>query len=108
MGSERRRHPRLGVNVPVTFTGETVNGEGSALNVSREGCLVESDTQVEQGAYLEMRIHIPQRLLPLVVELAAVRWVSGRIFGVEFRYMQPDQHECLETFIATHQTQTTS
>lgn len=105
MGSERRKHPRFGVKFPVTFTGETVNGEGSALNVSRDGCLIESDTQVEQGVYLEIRIHVPQTLMPLEVELAAVRWVSGRVFGVEFRYMQPTQYECLEKFIAMLQTQ---
>lgn len=108
MGSERRKHPRFTTNFPVTFTGDTVNGQGSALNVSREGCLVESDTQVEQGAYLAMAIHFPQRLMPLEVELAAVRWVDGRIFGVEFRYMQPDQDESLEKLLSTLQTQPTS
>ncbi len=108
MGSERRKHPRFGVNFPVTFTGETVNGEGSALNVSCDGCLIESDAKVEQGAYLEIRIHVPQKLMPLEVELAAVRWVSGRVFGVEFRYMQPAQYEGLEKFIATLASQPSS
>ena len=103
LSSERRKHERFGVNFPVTFTSDTVNGEGSALNVSREGCLIESDARVEEGAYLAMSLHTPQALMPLEVELAAIRWVDGRVFGVEFRYMQPDQHESLEKLLSTLQ-----
>lgn len=105
MGSERRKHPRFSSNFPVTFTGETASGDGTVMNLSREGCMVESDIKVEQGAYLAMSIHFPQQLMPVEVELAAVRWVSGRVFGVEFRYMQPEHHESLEKFLSTHQTQ---
>ncbi len=105
MGSERRRHTRYTSKFPVTFTNEKVTGEGTAINVSREGCLIESDTQVEQDAYLAMTIHFPQLLMPLEVELAAVRWIEGRVFGVEFRYMHPEQHESLEKLITALKVQ---
>lgn len=108
MGLERRKHPRFATNIPATFTGDTVNGEGTALNVSRDGCLVESDTQVQPDTYLSMSLHFPQTLMPLEVELAAVRWVKGRVFGVEFRYMQPDQHDSLEKLLSVLRTQPTT
>lgn len=108
MASGRRKHQRFSVNVTVTFTGETVAGQGTALNLSLEGCMVESDAHLEEGAYLAVSIHFPQVLMPLEVELAAVRWVNGRVFGVEFRYMQPDQYESLEHILSTLQAPSTS
>lgn len=108
MNSGRRKHQRFGVNLPVTFTGDTVAGRGSTLNLSREGCMIESDCRLEEGVYLSMSIHFPQVLLPLEIELAAVRWVNGRVFGVEFRYMQPAQYESLERILSALQTQPTA
>lgn len=108
MISGRRKHQRFSVQFPVTFTGETVAGQGSALNLSREGCMIESDSQLEEGAYLAVSIHFQQVLLPLQIELAAVRWVNGRVFGLEFRYMQPDQYESLERILSTLEIEPTS
>ena len=108
MGSNRRKHQRFSVHFPVTFTGDTVTGQGLVLNLSLEGCMIESDSQLEEGTYLAVSIHFPQVLLPLEVELAAVRWGSGRVFGLEFRYMQPDQYESLERILSTLHTQPTS
>lgn len=108
MGSEQRSHPRFSSNFPVTFTGETARGDGSVMNLSREGCMIESDQQIEPGAYLTISLHFPHLLMPVEVELAAVRWVNGRVFGVEFRYMQPDQHENLEKILSSLQNQPTA
>ncbi len=70
--------------------------------------MVDSHIQVEQGAYLQMSVHLPQLLMPVEVEVAAGRWVNGRVFGVEFRDMQPARHESLGKFLSSLQTQPTS
>jgi len=45
---------------------------------------VVSSRRVELGAYLEMKVLMPDNGPSLCVELAKIRWRKGRRFGVEF------------------------
>ena len=78
---------RVHTDFPVVFAGEAYVGEGTVLNVSVPGCAVHSRKQVQPGAYLEMRMLVPDTTPPLRVGLAKVRWCEGRRFGVEFIQM---------------------
>jgi hypothetical protein len=100
---EQRKHPRIEVHVPVSFTGEQISGEGSVLNLSKEGCLIQSDTAVREHSYLDVRVYLPNTLKPVEVDLAAVRWVKGREFGVKLLHMQPEQSDRLSSYIASIQ-----
>ena len=59
-------------------------GEGRVLDVSGNGCLVESLLRVTVGDSLQLRLLFPEVDLSLRVSEAVVRWVRGVQFGVEF------------------------
>jgi len=75
---------RVTVDYPVIFAGESYVGEGTVTNVSVPGCAVRSQKPVELGAYLEMKLLVPEGAPPVSVGLAKVRWRNGQRFGVEF------------------------
>lgn len=101
---DRRKYPRYDFQFPVTFSGPGASGEGVALNLSREGCLVESDVTAPEGEYLELTLHLPDAASPMVIESAAVRWVRERIFGVEFLYMSLSEYDRLDHVIEALRT----
>jgi hypothetical protein len=78
---------RIHAQFPVVFAGEAYVGEGTVLNLSVPGCVIHSRKPVQPGAYLEMRMLVPNITPPLRVGLAKVRWCEGRRFGVEFIQM---------------------
>ncbi len=97
---ERRKHPRFELQFSVSFSGTGVNGAGLAVNLSEEGCLIESDRCPKEGDYVELSLNLPDRDAPLRIESSAVRWITGRTFGVQFLYMSTAVHDRLHGFIA--------
>lgn len=83
----RRRDPRFQLHLPIRFARRTLTGKGFALNLSREGCLLETDTGLIEGDYLEVSLTLPGIGPPLCIQSAAVRWVRGRVCGLQFLYM---------------------
>ena len=79
-----RYSERVQTKFPVIFAGDSFVGEGTVNNVSVPGCAIVSDRTVEPGAYLEMKVLLPDNAPSLSVELAKIRWRKGRRFGVEF------------------------
>jgi PilZ domain len=79
-----RYSERIPTKFPVIFAGDSFVGEGTVNNVSVPGCSIVSDRAVEQGTYLEMKVLLPDNAPSLCVELAKIRWRTGRRFGVEF------------------------
>ncbi len=76
--------PRIRAEFPIIFSGDDFIGEGTVVNLSVPGCSIQSKRHIEAGAYLELRILVPDKQAPLSVGLARVRWTQGRTFGVEF------------------------
>ena len=82
---DRRATPRLRVQFRTTFSSATkTEGTGVMLDLSSDGCRVESPVSVEPGILLELRIYVPELEWPLMIEAANVRWVSGQTFGLAF------------------------
>ena len=79
-----RYSERVLTEFPVIFSGDSFVGEGTVSNVSVPGCEIVSNKVVEAGAYLEMKVLMPDNAPSLCVELAKIRWRQGRRFGVEF------------------------
>jgi hypothetical protein len=83
-GVEARYRGRLALQCSIVFADGTQTGEGRVRDVSVPGCLVESPVPLKVGAYLQLRLFLPDHQPPLLVSLAAVRWVQGLRFGLEF------------------------
>ena len=98
----RRKHPRYKFELPVEFSADDdFKGTGLVHNLSQEGCLIESDIAVCPGIYLKLILHLSDEIPSLEVESAAVRWVKGRVFGVELLYMGPKEFERLSEFLTS-------
>ena len=97
---ERRKHARMRVEFRVTlsFTSGRTAGEGKLLNVSEGGCAIESAKSLKTGDYVSLLIHPHDQGQPIAIESAAVRWVRGRDFGVEFVKIRPGELERLTQF----------
>lgn len=95
-----RKFPRYPVQFRSSFTSaHIVGGEGTLIDLSIRGCRVDSETKVQPGINLELRIHLPDHEPPIQIELAAVRWTRGREFGLEFTSLDTDQRERLRQVV---------
>ena len=61
-----------------------VGGEGDIVDLSISGCRIESITDVQPGASLEVRIVTKSQEPPIQIQQAIVRWERVRQFGLEF------------------------
>ncbi len=97
---ERRTHPCFPLSCPIAFSGDLIAGEGNVVNISKLGCAVQSDKQVEEGAYLNLLLRLPGGgAVPMKIELAVVRWARGGLFGMEFIRIHPPGRERLHELI---------
>ncbi len=103
---EKRKDPRFPVQWPLSFShsqisfrGIQINGSGKASDISARGCKLESDTTVDTGTYLEVRIQILDEGSPVEIDLAVVRWSRNEAFGLEFINMRPEEQERLQRYV---------
>ncbi len=99
LDEERRTYPRFPLSCPVAFSGDLLAGEGNVVNISKVGCAVQSDRRVGKGAYLNLFLRLPEGPVPTKIELAAVRWARGGLFGTEFIRIHPTAQERLHEAI---------
>jgi hypothetical protein len=98
---EARKHARFAVQLPVSFNGDLISGEGEGtiLNLSADGCAITSATVAATAAYLQLTMQLREREEPVQVDLAAVRWSAAARFGVEFIKVRPEEVERLKRFV---------
>ena len=96
---EGRKHTRFAVQLPVSFRGDQLSHTGTILNLSAEGCAITSGTVAGVGVYLQLTMQLREREEPILVDLAAVRWVAATRFGVEFIKIRPEERERLKKFV---------
>ena len=84
------------------FAGARFIGEGTVLNLSSTGCLLECEGTVMEGSYLAVRLLLPDNGRALIIDLAAVRWVRRHHFGVEFLRLPASERHRLDQFLAGH------
>ncbi len=90
------------VHYRVSLSAEsTATGEGRLLDLSLEGCRIEADRPLAVNTYLSLRLQIAPKDMPILVDLAAVRWTRGMNCGVHFLSIQPLQAARLKTFLAS-------
>jgi hypothetical protein len=98
MGGERQ--DRKKVKFPASFIGDA-KGTGTVRNLSTSGCKIESPVPVQSEQLLVLRLSIPHEPEPIVIDVAAVRWVSEASFGVEFLKVKASDQRRLEVYHAS-------
>ena len=82
-GVQRRRMRRHAIFLPVEVDGKK-GVKGLTNDLSLEGCRINGNLAVRHGQHLPLRLHLPGREFPIVVERAAVRWVGQNDCGLQF------------------------
>ena len=97
---ERRSSRRLPITIRDPFASVFFsNGEGIIIDLTIDGCRIETQMSVSVNTYLELRLHMSPTDIPIVVDLAAVRWVRDRHLGVEFLSIPPEHRTRLQQMI---------
>ena len=91
----RREYVRIPVQFQLTFSGRQVSGEGTVVNLSRQGGTIETDTPIPHDELLCLRIHQPDGQPLFEIEAAMVRTIVGKLVGVEFVRVQEREMERL-------------
>ena len=95
---ERRKHPRRftpsGALVsfkpltdPIELE-EHSEGDGTLIEVSREGCRLLSDIPLKIGERYHLILQVSKKSRPIIVETAVVRWIHEHTHGLKFTSMQ--------------------
>jgi hypothetical protein len=93
-------HQKVHYQVSLSTTSAAA-GEGTLLDLSIEGCRMECADQLSVNTYLSLRLLLTDEEPPVLVDLAAVRWVRGKDCGIQFLSIQPLQLHRLEQFLAS-------
>jgi len=95
----RREYVRIPVRFQLTFSGKQVSGEGTVLNLSIQGCTIETATPTPYGELLFLRVQKTDGQPLFEIEAAVVRFISEKAVGVEFIRIQDREMERLERII---------
>ena len=96
-GQERTRCSRT--DFRTFFSNGYLEGEGTLVNLSTQGCRIDCPTEIETGASLELWLFLPDYDWPLKIDKAEVRWKDGDVLGVEFLSLRPSQRDRLRRLL---------
>ncbi len=97
---DRREHLRIPVRLFLSFSGGKVRGEGTVLDISMGGCIIESHSPVHVDDIFYLQIALDDEQAPLEVA-AMVRSVSSR--GIAFKFLRAAQeNKRLLAFVHAH------
>jgi len=96
---DRREFHRLPTQLPVTFTAEGTESEGTVVDISMGGCTFESNTALAPGASLSLALYLSNDDDPVSVEVAVVRRARENQIGVEFLEVRPTERARLQLYV---------
>jgi PilZ domain-containing protein len=103
-----RQFPRIPLVSVTTVASEQHSGHGVLLDLSQAGAKLSSEHPLQPSDYVALNLSLPFQEPSLQVVLAAVRWVQGRIFGVEFIQITHSEQSRLKDFLDSQPTLNTS
>jgi hypothetical protein len=92
-----RQAQRVAVQLPAVYG--TGAHEGTVLNLSGYGCAMTAEQIPAVADYIAVQVDFLDGKIPLVVELAAVRWVASQRCGLEFIRIAPEMAARLKAFV---------
>ena len=93
--TDRRAHPRIAVRLLLCFSGGRVSGQGTVLDISLGGCLVETKTPVRVKDIFYLQMFVEEKKPPIEVA-AIVRSVRTGKIGFEFMRSAKDNKRLIE------------
>jgi PilZ domain len=103
-----RQFPRIPLVSVTTVASEQHSGHSVLLDLSQTGARLSSSYPLQPSEYVALNLSLPFREPSLQVVLAAVRWVQGANYGVEFIQITHSEQCRLKDFLDTQVTSNTS
>ena len=98
---EQRTEPRVAVQFQALVSGSVESeGMGTILDLSRNGCCLESQLLMLPGLSLELRIAVPGFEWALMIDGADVQWADEDRAGLAFVRMRETERERLSELVA--------
>ena len=93
-------HQKVHYQVSLSTTSSAA-GEGKLVDLSVDGCRMEGVLHLSVNTYLSLRLLIAREEPPILVDLAAIRWVRDQECGIQFLSIQQPQLNRLQEFLAS-------
>ncbi len=90
---------RFTAELTVSLLGDLVDGKGVVYDLSTGGGAIRSAVPLSDTPYVCLLIHPPHEDTLIKVEVAAVRWIRGETFGLEFIRMNAEQQKRLRDLV---------
>ena len=104
---EQRAEPRVAVRFPAMMTGSVESeGMGTILDLSQNGCRLESPLLMLPGLSLELRIAIPGLEWALMIDGADVQWADEDRAGLAIVRIRETERQRLDDVLATRLART--
>jgi len=105
--SPKREYDRVPAQYPVTLYPASAQKQdegiqGTTVNLSITGGLIETNAQVPQGTHVRLKIHGSGLDSPIEVEGAMVRAVLENRLALEFFKIAPEEEQRLRVFMEAH------
>jgi hypothetical protein len=97
---ERREYERLPLSVPVMLSGAAGAAPGRVTEISIDGCTVETEAPLSEGALMQVMLHPTPGAPPIAVEAAVVHGLLPNGGGLHFVRIQPAERNRLRQFVA--------
>lgn len=105
---DQRNEPRVPVQFHALVSGSAQSeGTGTILNLSRNGCRLESQVLMLPGLSLELRIAVPGLKWALMIDGADVQWTDEDHAGLAFVRMRETERQRLDNIMTARLTRTT-
>ncbi len=95
---------RFPASCQVVLATDGLESRGSLLNISVWGCAVRGLVDVHRGDRCGLCLLMPNGDGPLLIDLARVRWSTGKESGIEFLNMTTPTRSRLRRFLLTLRT----
>ena len=102
-----RQFPRIPLVSVTTVASEQHSGHSVLLDLSQAGAKLSSAHALQPSDYVALNLSLPFLEPSLQVVLAAVRWVQGSNFGVEFIQITDSEQSRLKDFLEMQPTPNT-
>jgi hypothetical protein len=96
---DRREYDRIAARFPVSISGENIDATGKIIDVSMNGCTLNTAADLSPGTVLTLALHISNNVVPVIVEAALVRNARTNQVGTEFLKFHENDREMLQLFI---------
>lgn len=95
-----RRHQRFPVHMQSVVTGPTSSDSaGLTVNLSKQGCLIETASQVDPGTAVTLRINVPNDAAPIHIARAVIQWNLVGNVGLSFITVAPSEQARLDQLL---------